>query len=110
MLLPFGTTLVDPDRPGVKSAHRIWTCVQSAVSGISFFVGFLHVSAGPGDVPPPAGFVVGIPVLSIVMLNENTPDEVEPRTQNEIPLYADPSAHPIQMPPPMPHVLAAMTD
>src|SRR5450631_73733 len=103
MLFPFGTTEVVPDVPGVKSAHRIWTCVQSAVMGRFAFEGSLQVSAVPGQIPPPAELVAfGNCVLSMETSNENMPVPDEPRTQKEIPRYADASAHPIHTPPPIP--------
>src|SRR5580692_10167836 len=108
MLSPLGTTEVVPDIPAVKSDHRICTWVQSDVIGRPDLIGSLQVSAVPGQVPPPAGLVAsGSCVLSIEMLNENIPVPDEPRTQNEIPLYAVASAQPIQTPPPMPHWVAS---
>ena len=61
-------------------------------------------------VPPPAAFAgSGGVVLSMARLNEKLPVGDEPRTQNVMPLYADASEQPIQMPPPIPHVRAPMT-
>src|SRR5262245_24537510 len=112
MLLPSAGTSAeaDPAWPCMNLDHRICTWVQSIVNGMSFFLAEMQVSLLPGQVPPPAEFMAsGNDVPSIATPNENTARVDMPRTQNETPLNALASVHPIQKPPPMPHFDALVT-